>query len=180
MKVKIDLPEGGVGLRILDIGCGNNKYPGAVGLDIRKDTDANITYDMARVPYPFKDGVFDAVTMRHSLEHIPRPVALYVLDEIYRLLKQDGTLLVDAPIGSNFWLCDLTHVNPVGYIYWQHFDESIGCTNKYVDACYELLDWGIGANIFIQLAYKRFPRFTEHLISMLGLNYGARYKLRRQ
>ena len=43
----------------------------------------------------FRDGEFDVVTMIHVLEHLPNP--RQVIREIFRVLKEDGVLLVVVP-----------------------------------------------------------------------------------
>ena len=42
--------------RVLDVGCGSKKYPGAVGLDLSADTDADVVHDLDAFPYPLEDG----------------------------------------------------------------------------------------------------------------------------
>jgi len=38
---------------ILDVGCGNNKTPGAIGLDVNPRTQADVLADADRHPLPF-------------------------------------------------------------------------------------------------------------------------------
>lgn len=40
--------------RTLDVGCGLNKYPNAIGLDYNPKTAADVIHDLANVPYPFR------------------------------------------------------------------------------------------------------------------------------
>ena len=47
--------------RILDVGCGLNKYPNAIGLDYNPKTGADVIHDLAVVPYPFEDNEFDVI-----------------------------------------------------------------------------------------------------------------------
>ena len=53
---QFDLRPTGPGA-VLDIGCGSAKFPGAVGLDISADTDADVVHDLDVFPYPIEDGV---------------------------------------------------------------------------------------------------------------------------
>ncbi len=41
--------------KILDVGCGANKYEGAIGLDNNPRTAADVIHDLGQVPYPFPD-----------------------------------------------------------------------------------------------------------------------------
>ncbi len=49
----------------------------------------------------FPDGYFDAVTMWDVLEHTPSPAA--ELDEVYRILKPGGILVVNFPDFGSVW-----------------------------------------------------------------------------
>jgi len=56
--------------RVLDVGCGVNKFPGAVGIDRNPRTKADVIVELDRFPYPFRDGVFDEVRAIHVIEHV--------------------------------------------------------------------------------------------------------------
>ena len=60
-------------MKILDIGCGKHKTPGAVGLDSNPLTDADVIHDLDRVPYPFPDDEFDLVVYNMSFSHVVDP-----------------------------------------------------------------------------------------------------------
>lgn len=62
----------------------------------------------------FKDNSFHLITMWHVIEHLPEP--LQSLKDIYRLLTDDGTLIMEIPnskslaraiFGSNWYAWDL-------------------------------------------------------------------------
>ena len=76
--------------RVLDVGCGSAKTPGAVGIDISPDTDADIVHDLDRFPYPLEDASFDHVLMQDVLEHLNEPIR--VLEELHRVLRPGGRL----------------------------------------------------------------------------------------
>lgn len=70
---------------ILDIGCGDRKLKGAIGIDIRKTKDVDIIADAHYLP--FKDEVFDHVYSSHLIEHFSHREVKDVVKEWVRVLK---------------------------------------------------------------------------------------------
>ena len=96
--------------KILDVGCGWNKTPGAIGMDANPKTHADIIHDLGAIPYPFPDNEFDQVVCRHVAEHVPDVMAF--IAELYRMTKGGGTILIVTPHYSNpDWATDPTHRN---------------------------------------------------------------------
>jgi ubiquinone/menaquinone biosynthesis C-methylase UbiE len=84
------------GRRILDVGCGRTKFPGAIGIDIRSHlSHADIHHDLDQVPWPLADDAFDLVVMRHCLEHM-RDV-FQTMDELYRITTPGGRIVIEVP-----------------------------------------------------------------------------------
>jgi SAM-dependent methyltransferase len=94
--------------RILDLGCGEGGncvtfrglYPHAeiYGVDILEQGPASIHYqqvDLDRGDLPFDDEFFDIITLTHVIEHLRHPLRLG--SEIYRVLRPDGGLYLEAP-----------------------------------------------------------------------------------
>ena len=87
--------------QILHLGCGLNKKQGAIGVDINKNSQADIIHDLNKFPYPFTSNKFDLIIAEHILEHlddIPR-----VMKEIHRLGKNHAKILI---ISSHFTSVD--------------------------------------------------------------------------
>lgn len=80
---------------ILDVGCGKHKYPNAIGIDIDKNSDADVIHDLNKVPYPFPKNKFDLIIMDHILEHLPN--TLEVMNEIYRIAKPNAKVIIKVP-----------------------------------------------------------------------------------
>jgi len=124
--------------RALDIGCGSGAYLlllknigwNVVGADISD----NVASEVREAGIPILTGEleklglepcsFDLITMWHTLEHLPSPIES--LQEIHRLLKNNGSLLIEVPnsvsivakvFGSNWFAWDLPrhlyHFSPV-------------------------------------------------------------------
>lgn len=99
------------GDRVLDVGCGNgfiahhlNSLLGqtVVGLDVSESTSARINY----LPYdgrhfPVLDSSFDAVLLCYVLHHAHDAGA--VLQEVHRVLRPNGTVIVYEDNPSCWW-----------------------------------------------------------------------------
>lgn len=57
------------GIRV-DLGCGANKNPGFVGIDIQPLKGVDIVWDIERTPWPLPDDCALTVTASHILEHV--------------------------------------------------------------------------------------------------------------
>lgn len=101
--------------RILDVGCGDGTFLDRMGR--AGWTVAGVDFDeeainTARVKYGlhlhhgdlfsarFPECTFDAVTLKHVIEHVPDPIAL--LSEVRRVLKVGGRVVVITPNSSSF------------------------------------------------------------------------------
>jgi SAM-dependent methyltransferase len=96
--------------KVLDVGCGWNKTPGAIGMDANPKTHADVIHDLGSIPYPFADNEFDEIVCRHVAEHVPDVMAF--IAELHRVTKAGGTILIVTPHYSNpDWATDPTHRN---------------------------------------------------------------------
>ena len=75
---------------MLDIGCGERKKKGCIGLDLRKTSSVNVVADARMLP--FRDEAFDHIYSSHLLEHFSHREVKNVLVEWVRVLKTGGTL----------------------------------------------------------------------------------------
>ena len=57
----------------LDIGCGNNKTPDSIYLDINKDANPDIVHDLNKFPYPIEDNSIDEIVGNISLNTLTIP-----------------------------------------------------------------------------------------------------------
>ena len=97
-------------MKILDVGCGNNKFAGAIGLDNNPRTAADVIHDLGSPPYPFADNEFDLVVSNHVVEHVPDVMAF--VSELYRITKNGGHIRLLTPHYTNpDWATDPTHRN---------------------------------------------------------------------
>ena len=95
---------------VLDIGCRDghileileeNGFTDLHGLDVVKKYIKNpkVNYyncDAARMDKIFTDKIFNVVILSHVLEHVIDPEV--VINQIYRVLKDDGILFIEIPL----------------------------------------------------------------------------------
>jgi SAM-dependent methyltransferase len=91
---QFDLRPTGPGT-VLDIGCGSAKFPGAVGLDISADTDADVVHDLDSFPYPIADGSFDQILMQDVIEHVAQPIRVF--EELHRIARPGARIQLRTP-----------------------------------------------------------------------------------
>ena len=104
------VPEDGhrEAVRILDVGCGIHKQPGAIGIDRNPASRADVLADLDRFPYPFADSSFDRLTAIHVIEHVDDVIR--TMEEFHRLVRAGGTVRIETPHYTDFSsFCDPTH-----------------------------------------------------------------------
>jgi predicted SAM-dependent methyltransferase len=79
----------------LDIGCGDNKRIGFIGVDIRRTKAVDVIADARKLP--FRDGSFDHVYSSHLIKHFSHQEVKNVLAEWVRVLKKGGILEIRCP-----------------------------------------------------------------------------------
>lgn len=80
--------------KILDVGCGDAKVAGAIGMDCVKLPGVDVVHDLTQYPWPFADGTFDKVYLMNIIEHLPNP--LRVFEEVCRVCKVGGEVHVEV------------------------------------------------------------------------------------
>ncbi len=101
--------------KVLDIGCGNNKIKGATGLDISKDTQADIIWNLNAYPYPIETDGIDKIYAKHVIEHVDDPIKF--LNEVYRIAKPGGSCFIETPHFS----CYVAYSEPQHKRYFSYF-----------------------------------------------------------
>lgn len=91
---QFDLRPTGPGT-VLDVGCGSAKTPGAVGLDISADTDADIVHDLDVFPYPIENESFDQILLQDVIEHVEQPMRVFA--ELRRIVRPGGSVHLRTP-----------------------------------------------------------------------------------
>ena len=81
--------------KVLDLGCGRRKRPGAIGVDRVALPGVDVVHDLNTFPYPFLDSTFSEVICQHVLEHLPDQVK--VMEELHRITRPDGWIRIEVP-----------------------------------------------------------------------------------
>jgi hypothetical protein len=116
----------------LDIACGHHKDLGWTGIDLQKIPGVDIVHDLNVMPWPIETESVDEAKAWHIIEHIPptsvtekgtRRPFLEFMDECWRVLKPGARIDIETPYGgSEGFLHDPTHCNPVTEVTIEHFD----------------------------------------------------------
>lgn len=109
----------------LDIGCGANKNPGFIGIDMLPLPGVDIIHDLEDTPWPLPDESIDMATASHVLEHINphKGVFIDVMNEIWRVLKPNAQFAFVVPHAeSHGYAQDPTHCNMINETTMHYFD----------------------------------------------------------
>jgi SAM-dependent methyltransferase len=172
-------------VRILDVGCGLNKLPGAIGIDRNPASRADVICDLDRFPYPFKDSSFDKLQAIHVIEHVSDVIK--TMEEFHRLLRSGGEAVIATPHYTDFSsFCDPTHRWHLTSFSLRYFGENHGGFGYYSGARFaevavrvKLLalwrylgfEWAVNAS-------ARFRLFWEHYLCYLVRGKVIEWKLR--
>jgi SAM-dependent methyltransferase len=158
-------------MRILDVGCGINKRPGAIGLDRNPASRADVLADLDRHPYPFSDSSFDALYAIHVIEHVSD--VILTMEEFHRLVRPGGEVHIVTPHYTDFSsFCDPTHRWHLNSFSLRYFGEDNGGFGYYSNVRFQensvyvkllaLWRW-LGFELLVN-GSRRFRRFWEHYL----------------
>jgi len=105
----------------LDLGCGEAKRPGYVGIDRTPAPGVDIVRDIER-GLPFCDNSVVEVNCSHVLEHIQD--LIFVMNEIWRVCRPGAIVHVEVPhSGTPQAFQDPTHVRYFNEYSFGYFEE---------------------------------------------------------
>ncbi len=172
---------------ILDIGCGNAKIPGALGIDMNAGTQADIVHDLDEFPWPLPSGAFERIMCSHIVEHVANLVRF--MEEMHRVARADARVEIVTPHFSNrFSFTDPTHrrhlsLRSFDYFILPHtsalpnlvqraFETSYAVPNHYTDFRFQIMQAHVSmARPFrltgIQWLANRFGDFYELYLAFI-------------
>lgn len=138
-------------MRKLDIGCGQAKEPGAIGLDINSATHADALADVSGAPLPVRPGSFDQIFIRHIIEHVDDP--LRFMEELHMAARDGGEIEGITPHFSNpCSFADPTHRHHFSILFLNFFrEEETGRSGG----------WRLWANRFLECYYPAITFYTQ-------------------
>lgn len=106
----------------VDLGCGNSKQDGYIGVDKESLPEVDIVHDLETYPWPFESDSIDQINCANFYEHIKD--AIPFMNELYRVLKVGGNCLITSPYYTSIraWQ-DPTHVRAVSEQSFLYFNK---------------------------------------------------------
>ena len=157
-------------LKILDLGCGNKKREGAVGIDFNCRTAADVIHDLNVFPYPLDDSSFDEIYLDNTLEHLDDVIR--VMEEVHRICMPDGVVKVIVPYFRSVWACiDPTHKHFFTVDSFAYFDPENSICTRYA---YSLARFKVEKVVFNESLRNR---WTKKIVLGLANKWPNHYEL---
>jgi len=170
-------------MKILDLGCGNKKYHGAIGIDINPLSDADVIHDLNNPPYPFEDSHFDQIIADNVIEHLDDVIK--IMEELWRISTPGAKIKIIVPYFRSRWaFIDPTHRHHFTVDSFAYFDpDHIICKlYKYSKVRFkvekmifnERLKNGFLKSAFVTIANRwpsRYETYLSHLIPLDDLTF---------
>ena len=107
-------------MRILDVGCGDEKVKGATGIDCVAMPGVDIVHDLNSYPWPLKNNSFDLIYLNNIIEHLPNPIKF--MEEVYRICKKGGKVkIITVYWNHSDSVTDPQHVSFFNEYSWDFF-----------------------------------------------------------
>jgi hypothetical protein len=143
----------------LDLGCGDNKKEGCLGIDKFETKSTDFVHDLTVYPWPCDSGIVDSIHCSHFFEHLSGPQRPYFMDECYRILKPGSQLTIITPdADSHRAIQDFTHAwPPVCAESFLYFNKQWREQNKLLHGAYSMqcnFDFGYGFSLDADMAVR--------------------------
>jgi len=152
---------------LLDLGCGPRPKEGFQGVDVRDYGRTDILVCDLRGPWKWDDESVDEVFCSHCVEHLAAPDRIHFANELYRVLKPEGTAEVIVPhYASGRAFGDLTHqwppVSEFWLLYlsrsWRELNAPHACDDY---TCDFVVEWGTTLDPLTQLRNQEYQQFAS-------------------
>lgn len=136
-----------------DLGCGQQKREGFIGVDIVKTDATDIVYDLEQYPWTFApDDIADEVNISHYIEHVKDLIKF--MNELHRIMKKGAICNIVAPYYTSMrcWQ-DPTHTRAISEATFLYYNLGWRQSNK-------LDHYPISADFDFNFAYNFSPEWT--------------------
>jgi SAM-dependent methyltransferase len=155
----------------IDLGCGNNKQEGYIGIDRIKFDKVDIVLNLGIDPLPFENDTVDEVYASHFVEHLTAVERVRLFNELYRVMKVGSKMTMIVPHWSSSRAYgDPTHKwPPIGEMWFYYLgkkwrDEQAPHTDKsnWEDGyeCDFVVTWGYGIHKQLLTRNQEFQQFA--------------------
>ncbi len=98
----------------VNLGCGNKKLAGFINVDSNPLVHPDLVFKLGTERFPWEDDSVEQLAASHILEHLSGEEFIFVMKEIYRVLKPGGSFCFSIPHPRHdVFLNDPTHKLPV-------------------------------------------------------------------
>jgi hypothetical protein len=157
LSPKLDLFKEHSGAK-LDVGCGENKQPGWIGMDKRRVKGVDIVHDVQNFPWPVPDDSCFQVLLSHLWEHIEPKYRVDLMNELWRIVQNNGQLLLSAPYCMSMGAAqDPTHYPCPNEATFTYFDPDHPLYSIYKPKPWKLTrnSWNANGNIEVILEPRK-------------------------
>ena len=112
----------------INLGCGNKLLKGYINLDKFNYYKCDVTHDLEKFPYPFKNDSVNEILLSHVLEHIGQQPDTFIniIKELYRICSNNARIIISVPHPRHEdFLSDPTHVRPITVLGLSLFDQKL-------------------------------------------------------
>lgn len=151
----------------LDIGCGKNKKPGFIGIDVKAFDGVDVALNAGVDRWPYEDGSVTEIHASHFVEHLEAHERIHFVNEAYRVLIPDGKMAVITPHWcSQRAYGDLTHKwPPVSEMWFYYLDKdwrAINAPHNDQYTCHFQCVWGYSEHPALSV---RNAEYKQHAMS---------------
>jgi len=132
----------------LDMGCGDVKEDGFIGIDKEAIKIVDIVMDIEETPYKeIPSECASLILASHLVEHLKPWKMIDIMNEWWRILKPEGQLMIATPYaGSPMFWQDPTHVKGWIEVTPDYFDPFGKLSNGKLFHVYHPMPWDVKKN----------------------------------
>jgi len=106
----------------LHLGCGLDAKEGYINIDKIGSYGVDLVLDVGKEEFPYDDSSIDEVVATHFIEHLDGEEVVHLMDELYRICKNDAIILFTAPYFTSPTSCRPFHKQMISETYFADFE----------------------------------------------------------